>query len=71
MFYIHIVENDIDAKSVHGDDGLGDIFTHEPDMTPLQTEHAVTAINRLVMEHAGELTIIAIGPLTNLALALR
>ncbi|MEO7012926.1 MAG: nucleoside hydrolase [Dokdonella sp.] len=59
-----------DAAFVHGQDGFGDT-----DYTPSQRrpadEHAVMAILRLSREFAGQLTLVALGPLTNLALALR
>ena len=64
-------EHDKDADEYHGKDGLGDVLKHGPDENLIQKEHAVFAINRLAQEHQGELTLIAIGPLTNLALALR
>ena len=60
------------ASCFHGEDGLGDVLKEDPkDTSPLQAEHAVSAINRLAKEHKDELTVIATGPLTNLALALR
>lgn len=68
----------------HGRDGLGDTtergVTQEqhPDVPRIQTgvelqqpEHAANAIVRLARTHPGELTLIALGPLTNIALALR
>jgi len=55
----------------HGVDGMADVYQDTPDQTPLQKEHAVSAINRLVSENKGEVTVVALGPLTNLALALR
>ena len=36
-----------------------------------EAEHAANAIVRLAHAHAGELLLIALGPLTNIALALR
>jgi inosine-uridine nucleoside N-ribohydrolase len=53
-----------DASEVHGGDGLGDLDWEEPDIdvSPL---HAVDLLAKLIGQ--GPLTIIAIGPLTNLA----
>ncbi|XP_002166145.2 uncharacterized protein LOC100197535 [Hydra vulgaris] len=59
------------ATHFHGDDGLGDYLNYEPDCTPLKTEHAVDAINRLANLYKNELVLIALGPLTNIALAYR
>lgn len=55
----------------HGQDGLGDTSTFEPDMSILQTKHAVTAINDLISENANDITLIAVGPLTNVALTFK
>lgn len=60
----------VDAAYVHGSDGFGDAGLPPPKRTP-EAEHAVQAILRLSREHAGELTLVTLGPLTNLALALR
>lgn len=59
-----------DAAHVHGVDGFGDVDL------PLaghaaQAEHAALAIIRLSHEHAGKLFLVALGPLTNVALALK
>jgi len=59
-----------DAAYVHGRDGFGDIG-YVPATRQAQTEHAALAILRLSHEHAGRLLLVALGPLTNLALALR
>lgn len=59
-----------DAAFVHGADGFGDTGFDAP-LRHASEEHAALAILRLSHEHAGELTLIALGPLTNLALALR
>lgn len=53
----------------HGADGLGNSH-HPPSMRLVEAEHAALAIVRLADESPGELTLVAIGPLTNLALAL-
>lgn len=57
------------AKYVHGSDGMSDSFFPDPQQKP-EKEHAVDAIVRLVEKYPNELTIVAIGPLTNVALAL-
>ena len=62
------------AFHVHGKDGLGD----QPNFNPcastdllkyLEKEHAVNAIIHLSKKYAGQLKIVATGPLTNLAMA--
>lgn len=59
-----------DAAHVHGRDGFGDIGYPDP-AGAAAAEHAALAILRLSHEHAGRLLLVALGPLTNLALALR
>ncbi|MEO8997908.1 MAG: nucleoside hydrolase [Rhodanobacter sp.] len=61
---------DEDAAFVHGADGFGDIGFPEP-KAPLSAESAALALLRLTRERPGELTLVALAPLTNLALALR
>lgn len=56
-----------DASDVHGHDGLGDLDWNEPSV-PLSSLHAVELLKELIEK--GPLTIIAIGPLTNLAVLL-
>ena len=58
------------ASHVHGLDGLGDSDIPFPTRT-IEDEHAVNALIRLANENPGELTLVAIGPLTNLAMAVR
>ena len=58
-----------DAAGVHGEDGMGDLGTlPEPKGAP-QDEYAVDALIRLAKE-IPEVEILALGPLTNLALAM-
>ncbi len=59
-----------DAADVHGADGFGDTG-YSPSPRQANSEHAALAILRLSHEHAGRLLLVALGPLTNLALALR
>lgn len=61
---------DEDAAFVHGADGFGDIGFAEP-AHPAEAEHAALSLLRLTRERPGELTLVALGPLTNLALAVR
>jgi purine nucleosidase len=59
-----------DAAYVHGRDGFGDTG-YAPAARRAEAEHAALAILRLSHAHAGRLLLVALGPLTNLALALR
>ena len=59
-----------DAAFVHGRDGFGDTG-YEPSVRMAEREHAALAILRLSHQHAGRLLLVALGPLTNLALALK
>lgn len=59
-----------DAAYVHGRDGFGDTG-YVPAARAPSSEHAALAILRASHEHAGRLLLVALGPLTNLALALR
>ncbi|MDQ3856665.1 MAG: nucleoside hydrolase [Chloroflexota bacterium] len=57
------------AKWVHGEDGLGNSNLPPSGLQPTG-EHASDQIIRLAREHPGQVTLVPIGPLTNLALAL-
>jgi purine nucleosidase len=59
-----------DAAFVHGADGFGDTGYVAATRTA-EAEHAALALIRFARERPGELTLVALGPLTNLALALR
>jgi len=59
-----------DAAYVHGRDGFGDTGYAPASRRP-EAEHAALAILRLSHEYAGRLLLVALGPLTNLALALK
>jgi purine nucleosidase len=55
------------AQIVHGRDGMGDIGLPVHGRTPADV-HAVDVLARLIGEHAaGELTLVTLGPLTNIA----
>ena len=57
-----------DAHWFHGQDGLGDHGFPPPKRVP-EREHAVDAIIRIARDNPG-LTLVTLGPLTNIALAL-
>lgn len=59
-----------DAAYVHGRDGFGDTG-YAPAVRQADAGHAALAILRLSHAHAGRLLLVALGPLTNLALALK
>lgn len=56
---------------VHGENGLGDIDLAGPHLPPPDAGAAHERIVALVRAHPDAVTLVAIGPLTNLALALR
>ncbi len=56
---------------VHGEDGLGNYTKRQPTARQLQPEAAAVALVRLANEAPGELTLVTLGPLTNVALACR
>lgn len=63
-----ILPRKTDATYAHGVDGLGD-SGYPPAQRSAEREHAVQALIRLAGENPGNLTLVAIGPLTNIALA--
>lgn len=54
-----------------GLDGFGDFLPPGPPPGEPQREHAAVALVRLAKENPGSLTLLCIGPLTNIALAVR
>ncbi|GAA1460310.1 pyrimidine-specific ribonucleoside hydrolase RihA [Nocardiopsis exhalans] len=57
------------AGHVHGGNGLGDVKLPDPTRVPV-AESAAELLVRLVRENPGQIDVLAVGPLTNLALAL-
>ena len=55
---------------VHGTDGQGDIFLPDPAGAPVNMSAAQFIVEQL-RAHPGEITLAPVGPLTNIALALR
>jgi len=58
------------AKHVHGEDGLGNTHLPPPKKKPAPGR-AVDFIISSIMESPGEITLIPVGPLTNIALAVK
>ncbi len=57
------------AQAVHGADGMGDIGLPLAGRSPAQG-HAADILRQLIRENAGDITLVTLGPLTNVALAL-
>lgn len=66
-----MLRESITAEHVHGNTGIDGIDVFEP-VTPLQTQHAVDFIvETLLAANENEVTLVPIGPLTNIATALQ
>jgi purine nucleosidase len=59
------------APTVHGESALDGAELPSGDGVPLSPEHAVELSARILREHAEPVTIVPVGPLTNVALLLR
>jgi len=57
------------ATFFHGLDGMGGLELPPPSRAPA-AEHAVDALLRVIDEHAGAVTLVTLGPLSNIAAAL-
>src|ERR1700690_2529657 len=65
-----LVRRLVTAKYVHGSNGLAGVDFPEPKLQPV-SETAVELIRRIVRKNPGEITIVAVGPLTNIATLLK
>ncbi|MCG7410496.1 nucleoside hydrolase [Paenibacillus sp. ACRRX] len=59
----------VTAVNVHGEDGMGDCNLIHPTSYP-EEKHAVDAILDIIESNPGEIEILTIGPVTNIALAI-
>jgi purine nucleosidase len=65
----HLVGEGVHARHVHGEDGLGDAGFRSS-TRPVEKEHAAVALIRMARESPGVHTLVTLGPLTNIALAI-
>jgi inosine-uridine nucleoside N-ribohydrolase len=65
-----LVTQPVFAAHVHGDNGVGGVTLPAPAIQPV-AQHAVDLIIERVLDAPDVITLVAIGPLTNIALALR
>ncbi|GAB4425101.1 MAG: nucleoside hydrolase [Anaerolineae bacterium] len=61
----------LDAADIHGADGLGGASSGKTTARQPQPLPAALALIRLVRDHPGDITLLTLGPLTNVALAAR
>lgn len=66
---IPLIRELVTGEKVHGEDGMGNMFSPEPDI-PTEPGHAVNAMLETVRRFSGEIELIALGPLTNVAMAI-
>uniref|UniRef100_A0A1B6CZ87 Inosine/uridine-preferring nucleoside hydrolase domain-containing protein n=1 Tax=Clastoptera arizonana TaxID=38151 RepID=A0A1B6CZ87_9HEMI len=63
--------HNLNASDFFGNDGLGDVyFPNPPSVDKKQKGHAAVQMVKLVKENPGIITVICLGPLTNLAIAI-
>jgi inosine-uridine nucleoside N-ribohydrolase len=65
-----LLTQSVDAAHVHGDNGVGGVSLPEPAIQPV-AQHAVDLIIERILDAPDVITLVAVGPLTNIALALR
>ena len=67
---VPLVQPSLLAPETHGDTGLGYAKLPEPRTRPI-VQHGIDFLIEKIMAAPGEITLLAIGPLTNVALAIR
>src|SRR5690554_3417464 len=65
-----LVREQVVAEEIHGANGLANLEFEEPSME-VSLKHAVHLIIEILLNSEGEITFVALGPLTNLAMAMR
>jgi purine nucleosidase len=69
-FSLPLVQPSLFAAETHGDSGLGYAKLPEPQIQT-RSEHGSDFLIEKIMSNPGEMTLLAIGPLTNVAVAIR
>lgn len=64
-----LLRKPVSAEGVHGNDGLGGLDLPTPHLSA-SNGHAVNKLIELIRKNPGELELVTLGPLTNIALAL-
>src|SRR6266481_9068333 len=59
----------VTAEAIHGENGLGGVALPAPKIG-LDRRHAVQVIHDLIDAHPGQVTLVPVGPLTNIAMSL-
>ncbi|MBR3118642.1 MULTISPECIES: ribonucleoside hydrolase RihC [Oceanobacillus] len=63
-----LIVDPVDASDIHGETGMDGYNFEEPDESLLLDEHAVNAMYKEIMSSKEKITLLPIGPLTNIAL---
>lgn len=66
-----LIKEAIDASDIHGSTGMDGFDFEEPTVNLVLKENAVNAMYRVIMESEEPITLVPIGPLTNIALLLK
>ncbi|RCX21538.1 non-specific riboncleoside hydrolase [Fontibacillus phaseoli] len=66
-----LIKDPIDASDIHGSTGMDGFDFEEPTQELVLKENAVNAMYRVIMDSKEPMTIVPIGPLTNIALLLK
>nr|WP_306302231.1 nucleoside hydrolase [Shewanella marina] len=65
-----VIEAEPATTFVHGDNGLGDIAIPDIELAPIDERHACDYIIDMVHQYPNQICLIAVGRLTNIALAM-
>lgn len=66
-----LIKEPIDASDIHGSTGMDGFEFEEPSEELVLKENAVNAMHRVIMDSKEPMTLVPIGPLTNIALLLK